>query len=68
MILLNNKKYLNRLFESDKPLIIYKAKNGYEIYTDFSDKIKMLNLKIKNISLKISFLPQLLAIIVQIIE
>jgi len=37
--LLNNKEYLNRLFESDKPLIIYKAASGYNIYTDFSDRI-----------------------------
>ena len=49
--LLNNKEYLNRLFESDKPIIIYKAKKGYCIYTDFSDKIFVkksnLNLLIK---------------------
>jgi len=36
--LLNNKEYLISLFESDKPLIIYKANQGYYIYTDFSDK------------------------------
>ena len=39
MILLNNKEYLNRLFESDKPLIIYKVTSGYNIYTDFSDRV-----------------------------
>ena len=38
-VLLNNREYLNRLFESDKPLIVYKTKAGYCIYTDFSDKI-----------------------------
>ena len=38
MFLLNNKEYLISLFESDKPLIIYKASKGYYIYTDFSDK------------------------------
>jgi len=36
---LNNKTYLDRLFESDKPLIIYKVKKGFNVYTDFSDKI-----------------------------
>ena len=36
---MNNKEYLNRLFESDKPLIIYKVKKGFNVYTDFSDKI-----------------------------
>ncbi len=41
MILLNNKEYLNRLFESDKPLIIYKASIGYDVYTDFSDSINI---------------------------
>ena len=35
---MKNKEYLNRLFESDKPLIIYKGDNCYYIYTDFSDK------------------------------
>ena len=37
--MLNNKEYLNRLFESDKPLIIYKVTSGYNIYTDFSDRV-----------------------------
>ncbi len=36
--MLNNKEYLISLFESDKPLIIYKANQGYYIYTDFSDR------------------------------
>ena len=38
---MNNKEYLNRLFESDKPLIIYKVAKGFDVYTDFSDKIKI---------------------------
>ena len=41
---MNNKEYLNSLFESDKPLIIYKANQGYYIYTDFSEK-KVINKK-----------------------
>ena len=38
---MNNKEYLNRLFESDKPLIIHKVAKGFDVYTDFSDKIKI---------------------------
>ena len=28
--MLNNKEYLERLFDSDKPLIIYTVKNGFD--------------------------------------
>jgi anthranilate/para-aminobenzoate synthase component I len=31
--------YLEDLYQSDKPLIIYKVDDGYNIYTDFSKKI-----------------------------
>jgi len=31
--------YLEKLYHSDKPLIIYKVKDGYNLYTDFSKKI-----------------------------
>ena len=37
--MLNNKTYLDRLFKSDKPLIIYKVQKGFNVFTDFSDKI-----------------------------
>ena len=37
--MLNNKEYLNRLYQSDKPLIIYKTDKGYDIYTDFSKRV-----------------------------
>ena len=37
--MLNNKEYLNRLYKSDKPLIIYKTDKGYDIHTDFSRRI-----------------------------
>ena len=30
--------FLEKLYQSDKPLIIYKVKDGYNIYTDFSEK------------------------------
>ena len=39
--MLNNKEYLERLFNSNKPLIIYRVKNGFDVYTDFSNKIKL---------------------------
>ena len=31
--------FLEKLYNSDKPLIIYKMKDGYDLYTDFSKKI-----------------------------
>ena len=31
--------YLEKLYHSDKALIIYKVKGGYNLYTDFSKKI-----------------------------
>ena len=31
--------YLEKLYHSNKPLIIYKVKDGYNLYTDFSKKI-----------------------------
>ena len=31
--------YLEKLYQSDKALIIYKVDGGYNIYTDFSKKI-----------------------------
>ena len=40
--------YLERLYYSDKPLIIYKAKDGYNLYTDFSKKIILTNNNINN--------------------
>ena len=45
--MLNNKEYINKLYQSDKPLIIYKTKNDFDIYTDFKEKIivKKSNLK-----------------------
>ena len=39
--------YLEKLYNSDKPLIIYKVKGGYNLYTDFSKKIVLTN---KNIN------------------
>jgi len=38
--------YLEKLYQSDKPLIIYKVKDGYNLYTDFSKKILLTNYNI----------------------
>ena len=41
--------YLEDLYQSDKPLIIYKVKNGYNLYTNFSvEEDVSLNKKMKN--------------------
>lgn len=45
---MNNKEYLECLFDSEKPLIIYRVKNGFDVYTDFSKKIKLTKKNIKN--------------------
>ena len=45
---MNNKEYLERLFDSDKSLIIYRAKEGFDVFTDFS---KRLNVTTKNAKL-----------------
>ncbi len=40
--------YLEKLYQSDKPMIIYKFGNKYKIFTDFSKKIILNNSNIKN--------------------
>ena len=40
--------YLEKLFNSDKALIIYKVNDGYNLYTDFSKKIILTNNNINN--------------------
>ena len=40
--------YLEKLYQSNKALIIYKAKHGYNIYTDFSKKIILNNKNLVN--------------------
>ncbi len=40
--------YLEKLYQSDKAMIIYKVKDGYNIYTDFSKKIILTNRNINN--------------------
>ncbi len=39
--------YLEKLYNSDKSLVIYKVKDGYNLYTDFSKKVILTN---KNIN------------------
>jgi len=46
--LLNNKEYLECLFDSDKPIIIYRVKGGFDVYTDFSKKINLTKDNAKN--------------------
>ena len=46
--MLNNNEYLNRLYQSDKPLIIYKTDKGFDVYTDFSKKFLINKKNIKN--------------------
>ena len=41
-------KYLEKLYQSNKPLIIYKVDGGYNIYTDFSKKIILNKNNIEN--------------------
>ena len=53
--MLSNKTYLDRLFESDKPLIIYKAADGFNVYTDFSDKIIVTKSNLKKFFKKTTF-------------
>ena len=53
--MLSNKAYLNRLFESDKPLIIYKAADGFDVYTDFSDKMIVTKSNLKKFFKKTTF-------------
>jgi len=43
--------YLEKLYQSDKPMIIYKFGNKYKIFTDFSKKIILNKTNGKNISL-----------------
>ena len=40
--------YLEKLYNSDQPLIIYKVNGGYNLYTDFSKKITLTNNNIDN--------------------
>ena len=40
--------YLEKLYHSDKSLIIYKVEGGYNLYTDFSNKIVLTKKNINN--------------------
>ena len=42
--------YLEKLYQSDKPMIIYKFGNKYKIFTDFSKKIILNNSNIKSLN------------------
>ena len=51
---MNNKEYLERLFDSDKSLIIYRVKGGFDVYTYFSKKINLTKKNAKNFFNKIT--------------
>jgi len=46
-------QYLEKLYNSDKPFIVYKAEGGYDLFTDFSEKIYINNKNIENFFNKI---------------
>ena len=50
--------YLEKLYNSNKPLIIYKVKGGYNLFTDFSEKIKLNNNNLNNFFKKIEKLKK----------
>jgi len=45
--------YLEKLYNSKKPFIVYKVEGGYDLYTDFSEKIILNNKNINNFFKKI---------------
>ena len=55
---LNNKEYLNKIFQSNKPLIIYKTICGYDVYTDFKEKIALNFKNFKNFLNKKTLQPK----------
>ena len=40
--------YLEKLYSSDKPFIVYKVQGGYDLFTDFSEKIYINKKNIRN--------------------
>ena len=50
--------YLEKLYNSNKPLIIYKVKGGYNLFTDFSEKIKLNKNNLNNFFKKIKKLKK----------
>jgi len=43
----NFSPYLEKLYQSDKPMIIYRYKEGYKVFTDFSKRIVLNNSNIE---------------------
>ena len=48
------KNYLEKLSETKKPFIIYKTTKGFDLYTDFSEKIILTNKNIHNFINRVS--------------
>ena len=47
--------YLEKLYNSNKPFIIHKVEGGYDLFTDFSEKIVLNNKNINNFFHKIAY-------------
>jgi len=45
--------YLEKLYNSKKPFIVYKVNGGYDLYTDFSKKLFLNNQNINKFFNKI---------------
>jgi len=45
---MKKKYYLEKLYSSDKPFIVYKVQGGYDLFTDFSEKIYINKKNIRN--------------------
>jgi len=55
---LKKDSYLEKLYNSKKPLIIYKVRNGYDLFTDFSEKIILHKKNIDNFFKKVKKLKK----------
>ena len=40
--------YLEKLYNSKKPFIVYKVEGGYDLFTDFSKKVYINNKNVKS--------------------
>ena len=48
------KNYFKELIKSKKPFIIYKSKKGFDLYTNFSEKIILTNKNVENFINKVT--------------
>ncbi len=45
--------HIIKLFDSNKPLIIYKTPSGFDVFTDFSEKIKLSHSNLNDFFVKV---------------